>query len=128
MNIKEILIKEYPLTNKIECDLECYQIKKRRYVVFYDELFELSNIENVLNELDEKTNNLCKEWKTLIIVGKTNDSLKKDDLFYFNGISTFAVFYLQNQNTNKIYFNDSWVYTMGVNWKKIIRKFNEILK
>lgn len=128
MNIKEILVKEYPLTNKMECDLECYQIKKRRYVIFYNALFESSNAEELLNKIDEKTKNLCSGWKTLIVVGKTSDSLKKEDLFYFNGINTFVVFYLQNQNTNEIYFNDSWVFTMGLNWKKIIKKFNELLK
>ena len=91
-------------------------------------MFESSNAEELLNKIDEKTKNLCSGWKTLIVVGKTSDSLKKEDLFYFNGINTFVVFYLQNQNTNEIYFNDSWVFTMGLNWKKIIKKFNELLK
>ena len=33
-----------------------------------------------------------------------------------------------NDNNNEIYFNDQRVFWFSVDWKKIIKKFNEILK
>ena len=38
-----------------------------------------------------------------------------------------VVFYLINEEVNKIYMNDSWVFTLGLNYKKYIRKINEIM-
>ena len=68
------------------------------------------------------------EWKTLIVVGKTKDSYKKDELLYFNNISTFVVFYLVDEDLNKRYMNDSWIFTIGLNYKKYVRKINKILE
>lgn len=127
MNIKDRLIKEYPLTKKIESSFECFEVIKRRYVIFYDENINRGNMESLLDEFNENANNSFSERKTLIIVGHTDEQFHKKDLLFFNGVDTFVVYYLINDDNNEIYFNDQRVFWFSVDWKKIIKKFNEIL-
>lgn len=126
MIIKDILIKEYPLTKKIELPFECYEVIKRRYVVFYDEKINRDNIESLLDIFNENAKNILSEKKTLIVVGYTNEQFNKKDLLYFNGVDTFVVFYLINDD-KEIFFNNQRVFWFGLDWKKIIMKFNAIL-
>ena len=129
MNINEKIIKNYPLTNKVDCDLNCYCLDKRRYLVFWDEDIRKNSIEEVLNKIGRKTAHPSfTEWKTIIVVGKTTDEFKKKDLFFFNNVNTFVVFYLIDEEKNKIYMNDSWIYVMGYNFKKHVRKINKIIQ
>ena len=129
MNIKEKIIKEYPLTYKIESELSCYLLADKRYLIFWKELIEKESIEQILNQLQEKTNNSnFSKWKTLIILGNTNDIFQKEDLFYFNNVDTFVVFYLVNEKINKIFMNDSWIFTLGCNYKKYVRKIDKIIR
>ena len=128
MNIQEKLIQNYPLINKVDSGLNCYVLDKKRYLVFLDELIKKDSIEEVLNYLEEKTKNAnLTEYKTLIVVGKTKEKFKKVDLLYFNNVNTFVVFYLINEETNEVYMNDSWISAIGLNYKKYVRKINEIL-
>ncbi len=128
MNIQEKIIKEYPLICKIESELSCYLLANKRYLIFWEGLIEKESIEQILNQLQEKTNNsYFSKWKTLIILGKTNDVFQKEDLFYFNNVDTFVVFYLFNEKTNKIFMNDSWIFTLGCNYKKYVRKIDKII-
>ena len=130
MIIKEKLIKEYPLTEKVEIDCECYKINSRKYVVFIDGI--ISNNEDdakkLLDKLLTSAKTKCSTISTLIIVGKTNEKFKKEDLIFFDGVGTFAIYYLLNDTDGSIYFNDQGTYWFGANWKKIIKRFNEILK
>ena len=128
MTIKDKLIKEYPLTKKTNFKLECFEVIKRRYVIFYDEKINKENIETLLDVFNDNTNNTFSEKKTLIVVGHTDEQFDKEDLVYFNGADTFIVYYLINDNTGEIYFIDQRVFLLNVDWKKIIRRFNEILK
>lgn len=128
MIIKDKLIKEYPLTKKIECSFECYEVIKRRYVIFYNEKINKDNMESLLDKFNVDAKNNFTERKTLIIVGHTDEQFDKKDLLFFNGVDTFVVYYLINDNNNEIYFNDQRVFWFSVDWKKIIKKFNEILK
>ena len=128
MDIQEKLIQNYPLINKVYCYLNCYCLAKKRYLIFWDEFIEKDAIIKVLKSLEEKTNNSnFSEFKTLIIVGKTKEEYKKEELLYFNNVNMIVVFYLINEEVNKIYMNDSWVFTLGLNYKKYIRKINEIM-
>mgnify|MGYP001852937010 FL=1 len=61
------------------------------------------------------------------MVGKTKEKFKKVDLLYFNNVNTFVVFYLINEETNDVYMNDSWISSLGLNYKKYIIKINQIL-
>ena len=128
MDIQEKLVQNYPLINKVDCDLNCYCLAKKRYLIFWDEFIEKDAIIKILKSLEEKTNNSnFSEFKTLIIVGKTKEEYKKEELLYFNNVNMIVVFYLINEEVNKIYMNDSWVFTLGLNYKKYIRKINEIM-
>ena len=83
MNIQEKLIQNYPLVNKIDSELNCYLLDKKRYLVFWDELIKKDSIEEVLNYLEGKTKNTnFTEYKTLIVVGKTKDKFEKSHLLY----------------------------------------------
>lgn len=128
MVIKEELINEYPLTKKIECDFECYEAMKRRYVIFLDKMINKNNIESLLNEFEVATRKNFSKVKSLVVVGYTDQEFKKEDLLFFNGVDTFVVYYLKNINDNKIYFNDQRVFWFSVDWKKIVKRFNYILK
>ena len=128
MIIKDKLIKEYPLTNKIDFSFECFEIMKRRYVIFYDGKINKENMESLLDVFNDNSRKSFTERKTLIIVGHTDEEFNRKDLLFFNGVDTFVVYYLINDDNNKIYFNDQRVFWFSVDWKKIIRKFNEILK
>lgn len=61
------------------------------------------------------------------MVGKTKDKFKKSDLLYFNSVNTIVVFYLINEETNDVYIDDSWISFLGLNYKKYVRKINEIV-
>ena len=61
------------------------------------------------------------------VVNKTKELFKKVDLLYFNNVNTIVVFYLINEETNEVYMNDSWISFLGLNYKKHVRKINEIL-
>lgn len=128
MNIIEKIIKEYPLTTKIDCELDCYSLAKKRYLVFWRNNIEKNNIEKILNIIEEKTNNQkFDNFRTIIVVGNTNDNFKKSDLFYFNGVNIFVVFYLINEQKNKIFYNDSWIFTLGLNYRRFVKKLNKLL-
>jgi len=127
MIIKDKLIKGYPLTNKMEFPFECFEVIKRRYVIFYDEKINRDNMETLLNVFNENAKKIFSKRKTLIIVGHTNEQFNKKDLVFFNGEDTFIVYYLINDGNNEIFFNDQRVFWFSVDWKQIIKRFNKIL-
>ena len=49
MNIQEKLIQNYPLINKVDYELNCYVLDKKRYLVFLDELIKKDSTEEVLS-------------------------------------------------------------------------------
>ena len=85
-------------------------------------------MESLLDEFTKVTKNNCSEKKTIIVVGYTAEQFKKKELVFFNGVDTFVVYYLINENNSEIYFNDQRVFWFSIDWKKIIKRFNEILK
>lgn len=128
MNIQEKIILNYPLLKKVDSELNCYLLEKKRYLVFWDELIKKDLIDELLNYLQEKTNNSnFTKYKTLIVVGKTKEKFKKVDLLYFNNVNTFVVFYLINEENNEVYMNDSMIFVIGLNYKKYVRRINEII-
>ena len=128
MNIQEKLIQNFPLVNKIDSELNCYLLEKRRYLIFWNSLIEKDSIEGVLNYLKKETSlPIFSEFKTLIVIGKTKEEFKKNDLLYFDSVNTFVVFYLINEDKNEIYMNDSLIFAIGLNYKKYVRRINRIL-
>ena len=47
-------------------------------------------------------------------------------LFSIFELNTFVVFYLINEEANEVYMNDSWISALGLNYKKYVRKIDEI--
>ena len=128
MNIQDRIIKNYPLTSKVNCALNCYLLDNKRYLVFWDETITKQSITKILESLGNNTKGSdFSQWKTLIVVGKTSESFKKEELVYFDNVSTFVVFYLVNEHTNEVYKNESWIFTLGLTYKKYIKKIDRIL-
>lgn len=97
-------------------------------MIFWNRLIEKKSIKEILIYLEEKTNNNnFTKYKTLIIFGETKDEFNKNDLVYFN-TNTYVVFYLINDDTNDIYMDDSWISEIGLNYKKYVRRINDIVK
>lgn len=128
MTIKNEIINKYPLKNRIECSFECFEVVKRRYIIFYDEKINRDNIESLLDVFNNETKNICSKLKTIIVVGRTDDCFQSKDLLFFNGVDTFIVYYLINDNSNEIYFNNQRVFWFSIDWKKIIDRLNNILQ
>lgn len=128
MTIKNEIINKYPLKNRIECSFECFEVVKRRYIIFYDEKINRDNIESLLDVFNNETKNICSKLKTIIVVGHTDDCFQLKDLLFFNGVDTFIVYYLINDNSNEIYFNNQRVFWFSIDWKKIIDRLNNILQ
>lgn len=97
-------------------------------MIFWNRLIEKKSIKEILIYLEEKTNNNnFTKYKTLIIFGETKNEFNKNDLVYFN-TNTYVVFYLINDDTNDIYMDDSWISEIGLNYKKYVRRINDIVK
>jgi len=78
MNIQEKLIQNYPLVNKVDFELNCYLLDKKKYLIFWNELIKKDSIKEVLSYLEEKTKNSnFTEYKTIIVIGKTKEKFKK---------------------------------------------------
>ena len=101
---------------------------QRRYIIFYNEKINRDNIESLLDVFNSATKNISSKLKTLIVVGYTDDFFQAKDLLFFNGADTFIVYYLKNNNSNEIYFNNQRVFWFSIDWKKIIDRFNNILQ
>lgn len=128
MEIREEIINQYPLNQKVECEFDCYLLDKRKYLIFWNELIDKSSIDKILHQLETATNNQnFTEVKTLIVFGKTNDMFRKDELTYYNEVGIFVVFYLINQKDNTIFMNDSWIFALVFSYKKYVRKINQIV-
>ena len=92
MHINQKILKKYPLV-KMDNELDYYILAKKRYLLLLDDLVNKDCVEAVLNKIQEETNNSkFSEWKTVIVVGETEDVFTKEELFYFNGVNTFVVF------------------------------------
>lgn len=126
--MKEKLIKEYPLTAKVDCPFECYQVMPRRYVIFFEDKIDSDNMEQLLDVFVNATKNNFSQVKALLVVGHTDEQFKKQDLVFFNGVDTFVVYYLKNDTTDEIYFNDQINLFLSTGWRKIVKRFNQILQ
>ena len=127
IDIKNKVIEQLGLKNRINCDLLCYLLDSERYIIFYDKEINRINIKDILEEIDRKCNSdEFSAYKSIIVFSTTSDSFLKKELLYFNSINTFVVFYLINKNSNKIYMNDKMIFTLGLNYKKYVKKINEI--
>ena len=124
--IKNKIITELSLSISKDFDTPIYQISKRRYLLFLDEEINKENVNTCLKQIDSIYNTFGR-YKLIIVVGKTSESFTKTELFYFNNIDTFVVFYLLDFAHNKVYMNDRSIFVLGLNYKKTIKKLNKII-
>ena len=102
-DIKELLINKYPLVKRVD-NTNYYEIAKKKYLLFVDEVISKNNIPQILNRISEETNNnFFTKWKTIIIVGECNDIFLERELVYFDNTSIVAVFYLINRKFKRAY-------------------------
>lgn len=129
MNIKERVISDLSLKDRIDVAVECYQVKPKRYVVFWEKTIDKNTIYSTLDSINDYTNNdLFSNWKTIIVLGKTKEVFKKEELFFFNSISTFIVFYLFDEIRKVYYSNSSWIFALGCNYKSIVKKIRKSIE
>lgn len=129
IDIQNKIITGLNLTEKIDFSLDCYLVDKRRYIIFYPDTISKNSIEKILSEVIDVHCHppVFSEWKTIIVIGKTLESFDKKDLLFFNGVNTFVCFYLINEITETRYMNTQWIFTLGLNYRKYIKKIDKIL-
>lgn len=127
MDLKDFVIKNLKL--KKICQTEYYGVNKRIYFKFEDSIINHDCIDNILDEITGEVNTSdFTKYKSVIVIGKTDQSFKSKELLYFDNKSCFVVFYLINEKNNMIFYNDSWIFTLGLNYRKYIRKLNKLIK
>ncbi len=126
-DIRTRILAENPLTERVEGTLDCYLLAKKRYLVFWDEPIGATDMPAILKRLEADTAQApFSAWKTLIVVGRTEEAFEPEDLFWFNSVSTFVVFYLIDRD-GMLYRNDSRIYPLGVNYRRYVQRLDTIL-
>lgn len=129
MDFFKELVYRYPLIDQITPDAKIFRVEKRKFVFFWRELIDKQNVEFALNETKSMLEHLgVQRGRTVVIVAKTKDSFQKTELVYFDGAKTLVVFYLIDEQEKRVYTDDSWISFLGLNYKKIVRRIDEIVK
>ena len=129
MDIFDEIARQYPLTDQIAPDTELFRVMKKRFVLFRHAQIDKQNIEAVLDETKSTLERFdIPGWRTVVVVAPTEASFESEELLYFDNVNTFIVFYLIDIQKKCVYMNDSWIFALGLNYKKIVRNINEIVK
>ena len=128
MNIKEIIIKNYPLISKADSVLDCYYVGSCKYIIFWDDLITKDELRLVLkNVVHILCNGHFPSVFVFVIIGKTNDTFNNDELLFFYPNSSTVAFYLVDDSRNVVYFNNHKDNTVQQGWRKEIVRINEII-
>ena len=129
-DIQKIVISHLNLNHYISHKLRYFTLSKKVYITFYDDKINKSDIKSILEIIAQDCkNNDFNNWKSIIVVAETTEKdFNKKELLYFDGINTFANLFLINNNEHKIFSNDSFIFTLGLNYKKYVKELNQILK
>ncbi len=123
---KEQIVKELGVYRSTDFKLETYKLTKKRYLLFKDKAINKEQINEYLEFISKEFNTNGK-FKTIIVVAETKDEFTKKELVYFDNVDTLVVFYLVNSDEDLIYMDDSWTFMLGLNYRKYVRKINEIV-
>ena len=127
MNLRDYIIKNLEL--KKICQTDFYGVGKKIYFKFEDSIINHDNIESILDKISDGVNTSdFTKYKSVIVIGKTDELFKSKELLYFDNKNCFVVFYLINEKNNTIYYNDSWIFALGLNYRKYIKKLNKLIK
>ena len=105
-----------------------YQLSKKVYLYFENEIINKDKFEKLLLKFENELSKKLSKFKTLIIIGETTEEYLSSDLLFFNNIDTFVVFCLVNKSNEKIYINNKWIFTLGLNYKKYTTIIKHILE
>ncbi len=135
--VRDILVRDYPLEIKMAGELECFRLDKLRFVVFWDEQVQKNTnaMQRIVQELCAKT--ACIDFpkkRLLIVVAETEDVFAANDLALYGiegktgavGLNIF--FYLIDRKKRKSYMNHTQSIGMGGCGKKQMEKIDSILK
>lgn len=126
--LKEKIIHGFNIHNHLENGMEFHGLANKRYLTFWNKPITKSDVEMILDTTKEKINKFLNDkWKTIIIVGYTNEVFAERDLCFFDSENTYVVFYLIDKKNKRIYKNDSWICFAGCNYGKFVRKIDEIV-
>lgn len=123
---KEQIVKELGVDRSTDFKLETYKLAKKRYLLFKDKAINKEQINEYLEFISKEFNTNGK-FKTIIVVAETKDEFTKKELVYFDNVDTLVVFYLVNSDEDLVYMDDSWTFMLGLNYRKYVRKINEIV-
>ena len=128
MDFLKELVYRYPLTEQRTPNEDLFRLDKRRFVLFWREPIEKQNIEPTLNAIESTLKSFdVQGGRSVVVVAKTTESFKKNELVYFDSIRTLVVFYLIDEQENRIYKNASWTSFWGMGYKKIVRRIDEVV-
>ena len=127
MNLRDYIIKKLEL--KKLCQTDFYGVGKKIYFKFEDSIINHDNIDSILDKISDCVNTSdFTKYKSIIVIGKTDELFKSKELLYFDNKNSFVVFYLINEENNTIYYNDFWIFALGLNYRKYIKKLNKVIK
>ena len=127
MNLRDYIIKKLEL--KKLCQTGFYGVGKKIYFKFEGSIINHDNIDSILDKISDCVNTSdFTKYKSIIVIGKTDELFKSKELLYFDNKNSFVVFYLINEENNTIYYNDFWIFALGLNYRKYIKKLNKVIK
>ena len=129
MEIFDEIIRAYPLTERLTPDAALFRVMKKRFVLLWQEPIAKEGIEATLDRVKATLDKgSALGWRTVVVVASTKESFESEELFFFDGVNTFVVFYLIDPEKKCVYKNDSWIFALGQNYKKVVRRIHAILK
>ncbi len=128
MNIKEIIIKNYPLVAKVDIDIECYMVSSYEYIVFWNDLIHLSELKNILKFVYSSIYSIHRYGAfAFTVIGKTNDAFNNDELISFYASGSASAFYIYDEINNITYFKRGKIPSTTRGCKKMILSIDKIV-
>ena len=121
---------------RMKTPLDCYQIAYRRCVLFLEDLVTVENIGELASVIMQLCSNTSfPESKTIIVMAKTKAPFSSSELVYSKLVRTLSenslnivVFFLINEDTNEMYYNDDLICVLCFGYRKYVIQMRDILK
>lgn len=134
-NIKKAILTDFQLKDRLNCSVECYLLKKRRFLVFIDDIVtndnEYSIADKIIKSLDDGgIKGGINNCKTIIVVAYTNEFFKPNYLSLYNNINTFVEYILINQQTKEVYYRKNIIpepFAFGLSCGSLMKRIYRIV-
>lgn len=133
-NIKGKIKSFLQIGDPLSCSAECYFLKKRRFLVFYDSVVSKGALVCIANEIMKSLQDAGIEGgynnsKTIIVVAPTNDEFKPVELELFDNENNVVTFYLINCDTHKrFYVKGPGPFIFGLSYTKFIKQIDKAVE